>query len=964
MAIPTSMISLKYKKCIVTLAFAILAYYSVMWAVNSSQVVIPRGLTELSNSHIDDIAQDSIGFMWFATPTGLFRYDGYALKSYHTSDGDVAYQGFKKLDKDGAGNLWIQTYDRIFLYDYTRDCLVPQTDTLLLKIGIRSNAGKLSVDQDGGVWMVGNGVLTYIDYKKGKSRSREFKSKHNIVSVAARGKWKIALSQQGYLFNMGNNGIPALMAFKYKASNSDSDVSMFIDKQQRLWIIDAAGSVPYTCISLVTGNPVDISPVRRLIGSDHINAINEDEAGNMWIGTDQKGVIVMDKGGECKHLTKIHGNNSSLPSVHIECLYASSNGIWVGSSTGGIALLPERSGQAECCLTNETSKIQMIAEDKFHNIWVAHDRQGLRCYEPGNTSRYFTPVNSGLPNETVLSSAIDNKGRMWFCSYGGGVFFYENGQFVVPEAIKRCEELSLTRDIAFDDNGILWIASEKNGLFSLDRDGLLTKYRDRHQINTDYLTALGYNHVTRRLYIGTSIGLYVCDVNTGNTKLVNLYDPRLSKIRAYPCIYDIYSDKRGNTWICSDRGVDIISVNGKVMRHVGYADGLGSDNAKSITGDASGRIWIGGEGCYSCITTDNKGLPQSVRSFKGYDGDRPVNPVKGAISMSHDNHILMGCEGLYLKIDPSSLTGMDKKKYNVIFTDLVVGGEFRRSLHECSEVQLQYNDYFTIQMSALTFDSSHSERFRYRLSKQDDWVYLGDNTMQFNKLHYGTYHLEAQVLQPDGTYSRSSCLKLVITPPWWYSYWAKFCYIVVLVVGLVLIIMFLRKRHITEMERQRIEMEDKSKQDIEEAQIRILTNVIDDTLLNKFSGLVTEHLDDMNYSVDQLSQDLGMSRSGLYKKLMSITQKSPLELMRFIRLKRGKEILDGGENSISQVSYQVGLSPKQFAKYFKQVYGQLPSEYIRQRNPAISVSVNEASPEDMKILSETGQNLTQEKVIR
>ena len=100
MAIPISMISLKYKKCIVTLAFAILAYYSVMWAVNSSQVVIPRGLTELSNSHIDDIAQDSIGFMWFATPTGLFRYDGYALKSYHTSDGDVAYQGFKKLDKD------------------------------------------------------------------------------------------------------------------------------------------------------------------------------------------------------------------------------------------------------------------------------------------------------------------------------------------------------------------------------------------------------------------------------------------------------------------------------------------------------------------------------------------------------------------------------------------------------------------------------------------------------------------------------------------------------------------------------------------------------------------------------------------------------------------------------------------------------------------------------------------------
>ena len=54
---------------------------------------------------------------------------------------------------------------------------------------------------------------------------------------------------------------------------------------------------------------------------------------------------------------------------------------------------------------------------------------------------------------------------------------------------------------------------------------------------------------------------------------------------------------------------------------------------------------------------------------------------------------------------------------------------------------------------------------------------------------------------------------------------------------------------------------------------------------------------------------------------MSITGKSPLEFMRILRLKRGKQLLEKSQLSISQIAYQVGLSPKQFAKYFKEEYG-------------------------------------------
>ena len=85
------------------------------------------------------------------------------------------------------------------------------------------------------------------------------------------------------------------------------------------------------------------------------------------------------------------------------------------------------------------------------------------------------------------------------------------------------------------------------------------------------------------------------------------------------------------------------------------------------------------------------------------------------------------------------------------------------------------------------------------------------------------------------------------------------------------------------------------------------------------------------YSVEELSADLGISRSGLYKKLTFITGKSPIEFIRILRGKKGRESLEQGETSVSQVAWSVGFSPKQFSKYFKDEFGCLPSEYISHR---------------------------------
>ncbi|MEH0153288.1 two-component regulator propeller domain-containing protein [Limibacter armeniacum] len=105
---------------------------------------------------------------------------------------------------------------------------------------------------------------------------------------------------------------------------------------------------------------------------------------------------------------------------------------------------------------------------------------------------------------------------------------------------------------------------------------------------------------------------------------------------------------------------------------------------------------------------------------------------------------------------------------------------------------------------------------------------------------------------------------------------------------------------------------------------------IDEKLIKKAMGLVEENIAEPKFSVEDLSKELGMSRVQLYKKLTAITGKSPIEFIRIIRLKRGMQLLEKSQLSISEIAYEVGFnSPRYFSKYFEKEYGMLPSAYIK-----------------------------------
>jgi AraC-like DNA-binding protein len=103
----------------------------------------------------------------------------------------------------------------------------------------------------------------------------------------------------------------------------------------------------------------------------------------------------------------------------------------------------------------------------------------------------------------------------------------------------------------------------------------------------------------------------------------------------------------------------------------------------------------------------------------------------------------------------------------------------------------------------------------------------------------------------------------------------------------------------------------------------------DEKFLRNMVEYIEQNILNYNLSVEELSRQMNMSRVSLYKKVLMITGRSPLEFIRSIRLKKAIQLLADSQMSISQISYEVGFNtPKYFTKLFKEEYNMLPSEYI------------------------------------
>lgn len=138
-------------------------------------------------------------------------------------------------------------------------------------------------------------------------------------------------------------------------------------------------------------------------------------------------------------------------------------------------------------------------------------------------------------------------------------------------------------------------------------------------------------------------------------------------------------------------------------------------------------------------------------------------------------------------------------------------------------------------------------------------------------------------------------------------------------------VLLTRVKKLIEQQKIRKELFQKS---IEVTPSSITISSLDEELVQKALLCVEGNMSNTDYSVEDLSQDLGLSRVHLYRKLQSITGQSPSDFIRSIRLKRAAQLLQKSQLNISEIAYEVGFNnPKYFTICFKDEFGITPTQF-------------------------------------
>lgn len=116
----------------------------------------------------------------------------------------------------------------------------------------------------------------------------------------------------------------------------------------------------------------------------------------------------------------------------------------------------------------------------------------------------------------------------------------------------------------------------------------------------------------------------------------------------------------------------------------------------------------------------------------------------------------------------------------------------------------------------------------------------------------------------------------------------------------------------------------------------VVTESADDKFMQQALAIIEKNISNPDFSVEEMSREMFMSRVALYKKLFALSGKTPIEFIRSIRLQRAAQLLQQRNLTVAEVAYEVGFNnPKYFSRYFKQEYGVIPSSYITTMNKGV-----------------------------
>lgn len=874
----------------------------------------------LSDNFISAALQDRQGFLWFATRNGLNKYDGSKVIVYRHDPSDpntLSSNYVWHLFEDHSGILWVGTWggglnkfdpttEKFTRYQHDENNPNSLGSDLIWCVK-EDKEGKLWIGTDGGGLNWFDPVTEiFVRYQHEPNDPHSLSSNRvHYVHLASDGM--IWAATYGGGLNKFDPTTEIFVHYQHDENNANSlsdnfVMNIYVDRDGLMWLGTQGGLNRFdpTTETFTHYQYDEIDP--NSLSYNSVSFTYEDNMGVFWIGTLGGGLNWFDPVTETfvryQHKPQ---NLRTISDNTIWCMIEDMMGsLWFSTSNGVDKYDPgnHRFAHYQSRSLNPNSlsanPIQAIYEEDGV-LWLGTDGGGLNKFDRANnhfTHYQYEPDNpNSLSHNSVVAIKKDSQDLFWIGTMEGGFNKCDPQQ----EIFTRYQHDFNVRDIEIDTAGILWIGVDYGGLFKFDPMNE-TWVRHQHDENnpnsliSDWIMSVSID-ATGMVWIGTESGLSQFDpINNHftNYRQDNNDPSGLSN----NIISDVYEDSQGRLWVATGDGLNRFNRTTQTFTVYRDKQGVAGNYILAIVEDDQGFLWISTDKGLSKFDVQNK----SFRNYDVRDGLQGNRFLMHSVYKSQSGELFFGGVNGFNAFYPEQLTDnlyippVVLTDFQIFNRSISIGEDspLRQHINLAKQITLSHQQsVFSFEFAALNYRSPQKNQYAYFMEGFDqEWTYtdVRRRFATYTNLAPGEYTFRVKASNNDGVWNeKGTSIKIIITPPWWQTWWAYSCYAMVILGSLISFFVAQQKKLVkTRAINERLQQADKLKDEF-------LANTSHElrTPLNGIIGLAESLIDGATGELNQQTKtNLAMIASS-GKRLASLVN----DILDFSKLKHREIIL-------------------------------------------------------------------------
>jgi len=871
----------------------------------------------LSQNTVASIVQDKDGNIWAGTYDGLNRYDGYDIYIYRHNPADsttIQSNIINKVYRDSGDEIWVCTANGLSLYDRMADRFrrVEMNDIHSVEDMIEISAGKYLVTTrsasfiyDMETWTLEEFMLDgkpfrfYSSCKDGENivlctmlRTVETMHLHKgslirkypPVTITNFGRAVIPAGEDTY--TIGTNGSGVLKVNVKAGTVTETAISsgtisaIASDRYGNIWTGGSEGLTAYSDTACIY-NSWSQAPIDKAVRS-----IYSDTGGGLWVGTEYGGIKYWNSGKDRFSSINFKDVPSELGNGITTSLGIAPDGnVWIGSRYCGLSRFDPEDGHRTRYDIDNVQCLHFSEDGRY--VYAGAEMNGLTVIDTrtGQQSHYERPMD-------VMDICPAKDGKLWIGTLVGLYLFSpEDGAY---GRIKLPSSELITRVLTLfcDSSGNLWVGSKESIRVYRIQDG--NSLEDISPSSLKGIIQVQCIHQTNdgTLWIGTADGMVTFRWdNMGVTT-------RIEELQGVT-IRGIEEDSEENLWISTDNYLCRYNAGTQDKRIYTLGDGLQCKQFRTGVHcrSADGTLYFGGIKGVDCFRPENMGNNTST-----------IAPILSGLMLNN------------MDVRPSDNTGI-----------------LPCSIRYASDIILKhYQNSITFRFSCPDFISGHGNSFRYKLEGFDTrWIEARNREATYSNLDKGKYVFRVMAANSDGIWHPEAAeLNVRVLPVWYRTVIAKVFLCLLILSAIVFagarILQNVNLRHEKRIE----EMTRKYEEKIRRARLDRFIDPgyqlrpQDESFLTAVLTDIENNCSDPDFSVEALASAVYMSRGNLHLKVKTITGKSPIELIRAIRMEKACDLLRENRLSITEIAEQSGFQTSSyFITAFKKTFGTTPGKF-------------------------------------